>query len=81
VTNEEIQAWKESAEAVISGMMGDDRCPWCKKNDCIHHQRYRLAARVAELERCLAFFASVIKSGEPWTETCEAEYRKAVPGG
>ncbi len=26
---------------------------------------------------CLAFFASVIKSGEPWSETCEAMYREA----
>lgn len=30
MTNEEIQAWKESAEAVISGMKDDgDQCPWC----------------------------------------------------
>ena len=41
----------------------------------------RLAGRVAMLERCVAFFASVIKSGEPWSETCEAEYRKAVSDG
>jgi hypothetical protein len=26
----------------------------------------------------LRFFASVIKSGEAWTETCETEYRKAT---
>lgn len=32
----------------------------------------------ATLRRCLGFFASVIKSGEPWTETCEREYREAL---
>jgi hypothetical protein len=26
---------------------------------------------------CLAFFASVIKSGESWSETCEDMYREA----
>lgn len=30
------------------------------------------------LATCLGFFASVIKSGEPWTETCEREYRAAL---
>lgn len=34
--------------------------------------------REQRLERCLGFFASVIKSGEPWTATCEAEYRAAL---
>ncbi len=33
--------------------------------------------REARLERCLGFFASVIKSGEPWTETCQREYDAA----
>jgi hypothetical protein len=37
--------------------------------------------------RCLNFFASAIRSGEPWTEACEREYQAAlaalasVPGG
>ena len=30
------------------------------------------------LRRCLALFASVIKSGEPWTDTCEREFRAAM---
>jgi hypothetical protein len=34
--------------------------------------------REQKLERCLGFFASVIKSGEPWTETCEWEFREAL---
>lgn len=37
----------------------------------------RLSAENARLRTCLGFFASVIKCGEPWTDTCEAEYRKA----
>jgi hypothetical protein len=35
-------------------------------------QRERDAAR-----NCLAFFSSVIKSGEPWTPVCQQEYDKA----
>ncbi|EPP4478851.1 hypothetical protein LD849_08165 [Salmonella enterica] len=30
-----------------------------------------------EVSRCLGFFASVIKSGEPWTATCQREYDAA----
>ena len=33
--------------------------------------------KIARLEKCLIFFASVIKSGESWSETCEQEYRSA----
>ncbi|HFZ1920740.1 TPA: hypothetical protein ACIJX2_000159 [Serratia marcescens] len=28
----------------------------------------------SEIMNCLAFFASVIKSGESWTETCQQDY-------
>ena len=31
-----------------------------------------------KLRKTLGFFASVIKSGEPWTETCEREYQAAT---
>jgi len=31
-----------------------------------------LTERVKTLHQALAFAASVIKSGEPWTETCES---------
>ena len=37
-------------------------------------------AREAKLRACLGFFASVIKSGEPWTATCEQRYRAALAG-
>lgn len=33
---------------------------------------------ISKLRRCLAFFASVIKSGEPWTEACQQEYEAAM---
>lgn len=35
-----------------------------------------MEAYAAQAGYCLAFFASVIKSGEPWTATCQAEYDK-----
>ena len=41
-------------------------------------ERDAALAQAATLRRCLGFFASVIKSGEPWTETCEREYRAAL---
>ena len=34
----------------------------------------------ARLRTSLGFFMSVIKSGEPWTETCEEMRRKALEG-
>lgn len=37
-------------------------------------ERDALRARVAELERFSAFAASCIKSGEPWSDTCEEMY-------
>ncbi len=40
-----------------------------------------LQETIARLRRCLAFFASVIKSGESWSETCEEEYRAAIADG
>lgn len=32
----------------------------------------------AKAQRCLGFFASVIKSGESWTDTCQREYEAAI---
>lgn len=36
-----------------------------------------LLEALSEQSRVLGFFASVIKSGEPWTATCAAEYEAA----
>ena len=33
------------------------------------------SAEIERLRKALAFAASAIKSGEPWTETCERELR------
>lgn len=35
---------------------------------------------IARLRRCLGFFASVIKSGESWSATCQSEYDAAMEG-
>lgn len=35
-------------------------------------------ARIAKLRGVLKFFSSVIKSGEPWTNTCERAYRAVL---
>jgi hypothetical protein len=35
---------------------------------------------IDQVEQTLAFFASVIKSGESWSSTCEQEYEKAKQG-
>ena len=37
-----------------------------------------LRARVRTLEEAVCFFASVIKSGEAWSPTCEASLRRAL---
>lgn len=34
-------------------------------------------SRSRELEKTVGFFASVIKSGERWTQSCQDEYDKA----
>jgi hypothetical protein len=39
--------------------------------------RSEAAAEISRLRRTIAFFASVIKAGEPWTEACEREYDRA----
>lgn len=36
-----------------------------------HHNRQQ--AEIERLRRAVAFARSVIKSGEPWTDTCEKE--------
>lgn len=53
-----------------------------------YKERYRTACReVASVHRenerlrgALGLFRCVIKSGEPWTDTCEREYRAALGG-
>lgn len=42
----------------------DGPCPVCRERD-----------KAKALQQTVNFFASVIKSGEPWTDKCEAAYR------
>lgn len=37
-----------------------------------------LEAQLARARKCVSFFASVIKSGEPWTGVCENTMREAM---
>ena len=37
-----------------------------------------IAQRLIDLQSCVSFFSSVIKSGEPWTDTCEAAMKEAL---
>jgi hypothetical protein len=44
----------------------------------------KLAEQQAEIEclrECIRFFASVIKSGEAWSETCQQKYAAAILEG
>jgi hypothetical protein len=43
------------------------------------HERAKLEAQLAGLVRLASFLRCVIKSGEDWSETCEAEYRAVLP--
>ena len=53
--------------------------------DATHADMREAAAEIERLRavadrrvRALHFLASVIKSGESWTQACEAEYREAL---
>jgi hypothetical protein len=72
--------WKAIAQA-----HNDSLVERIAENEKAERMAAVLAERIkdyrAENERlrsCLRFFASVIKSGEPWTITCEKEYRAAL---
>lgn len=45
--------------------------------DSLRANNERLRAAAARAMFCLGFFASVIKSGEEWSGTCEAEFNAA----
>ena len=60
-------------------------CGWVCSKMCwieyVHKTEVdRLRTRLAALEGLAAFFRSVIKSGEPWTEQCQEEYDAALAG-
>jgi hypothetical protein len=41
-------------------------------------ERDEARAHVDRLQRCVLFFSSVIKSGEPWTDECEESIQEAL---
>jgi len=43
-----------------------------------HSQNEKLKVKLTELKECVSFFASVIKAGEPWTETCQTRHDEAL---
>lgn len=44
-----------------------------------HRERAEKAeAQLRQAQQCVKFFSSVIKSGEPWTDTCQREYNAAL---
>ena len=45
----------------------------CKRIAKLEAERDSAAERIAKLSYALSAAASCIKSGEPWTETCERE--------
>lgn len=47
----------------------------CDLNDAVY-ALHRAADDIDTLKNCVNFFASVIKSGESWTPTCEEMFGK-----
>lgn len=72
IRNDEIAALKETNAATLRALVACREVAhgYAEKAD-------RLDDEIAALKSCLAFFASVIKSGEPWTETCQKQYDEA----
>ena len=82
-------AGSNPAASTLEGDMTDERCPykeWAEKSEKLWRQRCRdflgdeytdllkLKPENDALRECLGFFASVIKSGEPWTFACQEKY-------
>lgn len=49
-------------------------------NQQLYRETNQLRAQLDDAQQCLAFFASVIKSGEPWTESCQQAYDATKKG-
>lgn len=79
-----LTAWKQYCEGLGGTPDGDDYLGTLISQLVEREVAKALATkqlehleRTRQLRHCLAFFASVIKSGEPWTEVCQTEYDKA----
>lgn len=88
----EIERLREIVEAACAearALVGDpnirvepDNLAECidKRRREFESGRKRMHAEIERLRKALAFAACCIKSGEPWTETCEAEIGGALRG-
>ena len=66
----------EAHAALHDRMMGSVRTSGLCREAAAEIERLRAVAD--KRVRALHFLASVIKSGESWTQACEAEYREAL---
>ncbi len=69
--------------AATSSNPNDARARYCGQchvfvDDLPEYAQTLLAERAA-LRQAVVFFASAIKSGEPWTDSCERVYRAVLP--
>ena len=75
---------KETAEDICRSLSAVTGCriDWHYIGGRVHIKALSsLAMQVStlsDISRCLGFFASAIKSGEPWTDTCQREYDTAL---
>ncbi len=76
-----FRQWRES-EARAAAALADANArseeykrEWesaCERGRAAEHLRAGAAAQLNVMWRLVSFLVSVIKSGEPWTETCQA---------
>lgn len=59
---------------------GDVTFVLCFMLDEIERHTWEQAAKIEQLKKALAFFRSVILSGEEWTDRCEQTFRAAMDG-
>lgn len=78
MTPEQIQKLADGLPPSCMGKDHEEVVAWlAKQHIALQQQVNALAAANSAKGRCLAFFACVIKTGEPWTETCQREYDAA----
>jgi hypothetical protein len=71
----EIMSLPSTATAPYAQDLSEPRPAMATGRDLKDHPNWKGDLRA--VSECLGFFASVIKSGEPWTETCQRKYDEA----
>lgn len=69
---------RDGLEATLRQDRGLEYFSVIAERDTLTGQVSGLVKKNYELAQAVAFFASVIKSGEPWTQTCEDTLAKAL---